>query len=79
MENIPDIRLNPPEPKAITICHICGQEIYESEIYGEDDKGPVCVDCAKDILWNMAHEEDSSAVFDFLGYEVKNEPKMPWF
>jgi hypothetical protein len=50
--------LEPPEPKIIGYCPVCGGEIYEYE-HSEINGKPVCDDCAE-------FEKSESAVIEFI-------------
>ena len=68
--NMPERRLEPPEPRITAICKQCGGEIYDGEIYGLWDGDPICRYCAADTLEHAVAVEDYRLIYDWLGCEV---------
>ena len=60
-------RLEPPEPRIVGYCHVCGLEIYDGPIYGKNEEGKlICRDCLDEEWSRLADDEK----FEILGYEV---------
>lgn len=53
MNNIPELSLEPVEPKVIGYCIMCGEEIYENELHF----------CAEE---GLVHGPDFECLFNYL-------------
>lgn len=47
MDRVPDIRLDPPEVKAVLNCDLCGDEIFEGDYYYDLNGEVICENCVE--------------------------------
>ena len=68
-----DGRPEPPEPKIVGRCHVCGGEIYDNERYAVAPDGKM-IHCAgahdSDCLDNEWSKLQADEKAEMLGYEV---------
>ena len=59
--------VEPDDPDVVALCHVCGGEIYDGEVYGRNEAGKcICRDCINEEWSRLADGEK----FELLGYEV---------
>lgn len=44
MDNLPELPLEPPEPRVLCKCHFCGEDIFEGEEHWIHNDWPVHLD-----------------------------------